>query len=94
MRTTENRPVEVFRCDGCHEESKHSAECAVCKKEYCPADGYKRHFSYSIELYRYADGRKLISHVCTGCNATHPNLSIQQLFDAMLSGRPVLLAAA
>ena len=94
MRKIEERKVEVFYCDGCSEEVKRLERCALCKKDYCSAEGCGRHFAYSIELYRYGDAERLISHICKGCAVANPNLSIKQLMDGMMGKEPVVAKAA
>lgn len=90
MRKSETRPTEVFYCDGCGDETTHSHRCAVCKQEYCMADGGKKHFAFGIELYRYGDANRLYSHICNGCAVANPNLTVQQLMDGMMGKTPVV----
>ena len=87
----ENRLVDVKYCDYCGEETGHLSACALCKKEMCPADGGGRHAAYSMDVYRYGDGKRLVSsHVCRECSGTVLiGLTIKELFDGMLGKVPV-----
>jgi len=87
MRTMEMRKVEVIRCDFCKEETTSVIKCAVCKREGCHKDGGAAHFAYSLELYRYGDGKRLAgfgSHVCKECAEKKPDLTIKAFFDGMM----------
>lgn len=83
------RVVAVKYCDFCAEESEHLSKCAICKKEMCSKEGMKAHTAYSVDIYRYADGARLISHVCKGCSATVFKFAIQALFNDMMGEAPV-----
>lgn len=91
MQRTEMRPTVVNYCDGCNAESNHLEKCVVCKRHFCMADGGKKHFVYSIEVYRYSDANRIPNgHVCAECAAGTPNvLSLQQLLDGMLGKTPI-----
>ncbi|MDE2021962.1 MAG: hypothetical protein KGI71_03605 [Patescibacteria group bacterium] len=88
MRTVENRPVTVFHCDGCGEEASYNESCAMCHKEYCMEEGGKRHFAYSIEIYRYADAQRRLAYVCTTCADEKPDLTVKELLDNALQTVP------
>ncbi len=89
MRAMKKREVEVKYCDFCKEEVDSLGECAVCKREMCNKEGGAAHSAFSIEIYRHADGRRLISKICRVCATAEFRGVIQQLFNGMMSEDPV-----
>lgn len=91
MKKQEQREVSVCYCDFCGKEAQHLNRCAICKKEMCNEGGGGKHASFSIELYRYSDGHRLIGHICAICAERKINLSIQELLNRMMGDDPVPL---
>ncbi len=89
MRVKEKRVVEVKYCDFCEEETNNLNQCAVCKREMCSKEGGAVHSAFDIDLYRHADGRRLISHVCKECATAKFTGVIHEFFDGMMSEDPV-----
>ena len=85
-----NRPVEVKICDFCKSEVSSLTKCVICKRDMCFLDGGCAHTSYKIgEVYRYADGERIIGYVCKECAEKRTSLTIGELLDGVLSDKPV-----
>ena len=96
MKKIEKRGVEVKYCDFCEKEANHLDRCAVCKKEMCIKDGGKFHKAYSMEIYRYKDGQRLVGYgnnICEDCAGETFNGTVQEFFDGMMSEIPVIIKA-
>ncbi len=93
MKKTVLRPVQVFQCDdpACGAETAHYQDCALCKLGFCMADGGQKHFAYHLEVYRYGMVDCLYPYICKTCAGKGSNLSIDQLVNLMMSGRPVMV---
>lgn len=94
MEKVETRIVTVKYCDLCGNEVEHLNKCAVCKKEMCNEEGGKKHSAYAVEIYRYSDGQRLISHVCKVCAEMRVNLAVWQLLNGMMGDEPVPVSHA
>ena len=87
MKKIENRDVEVKYCDFCGEETQHLDRCAICKREMCNKDGGAAHSVFSIEVYRYEDGRRLAgnrSQICNDCADKKFDGTIRDLINGMM----------
>jgi hypothetical protein len=92
MIKTENRTVEVKICDLCGEETQYISKCAACKRDMCNEKGNTKHCAYSLEIYRYSDGERTNSTtggICKECIGKKTDLTLKQLFDALMSDKPV-----
>ena len=89
MRVMEEREVEVKYCDFCKEETDNLKKCPVCKREMCSKDGGVAHSAFSIDIRRYADGKRLISNVCRECATAGFTGTIHEFFNEMMSKGPV-----
>ncbi len=92
MNVKEKREVDVKYCDFCKEETEHLDGCAVCKQEMC-VGRKKGHEAYSVELYRYSDGKRLAgfgSKICKDCTGKKFEGTIQEFFDGMIEKNPVV----
>ena len=82
------REVSIYICDGCGTEVSHICRCCICGKDFCNLDGGKGHFTYSMELYRYEDGKRSCStQVCKECDSRKADMSIAELINLMMSNR-------
>jgi hypothetical protein len=63
------REIEVEICDYCGREITYYNKCVSCGRTGCTSSWMKEtdHWEYSIEIYRYRDGNKLIGHICKEC---------------------------
>ena len=89
MRKMESRQVEVKYCDLCDTEVEELSSCVICKREMCNKGGGSAHTAYSIELYRYRDGERIISRVCRDCVKEGFNVTIQGFFDEMFEKKGI-----
>ena len=89
MQKNEMRKVAVNYCDGCGKESSHLERCGVCKEEFCMQEGGKFHFAYSVEVYRYGDGTRSISHICYNCSTATFVLPLNLILDGVVGDKPM-----
>ncbi len=92
MKKMENREVEVKYCDFCGEETQYLSRCAICKREMCNKDAGAFHSAFSVEIYRYEDGHRLVgdgSKICNNCAEKKFDGTIRDFINGMIDKDPV-----